>query len=141
MLCECGCINVCTSMCLCVCWIQKETELNFPNCLTGSQCQLSLGMVYFFAKSMFELFFLKNNYVFCRFVHLRFFVPNSNTINLPSVMPFDTVTSKCYIYCHLILLLLNQTSNGNILQNSKVIKKCVLKSAPKFWFAYIKAFL
>ena len=47
---------------------------------------------------------------------------------------------KPYIYCYVILML-EQTSNGQMMKNSTLLKEYVFKDAPKFWFLYIKAFL
>ena len=47
---------------------------------------------------------------------------------------------KAYIYFHIILVI-EQTLYGQIMNNSKILKKYVFEGAPKLWFEYIKAFL
>ena len=47
---------------------------------------------------------------------------------------------KPYIYCYLILML-EQTFNGQVMKNSTILREYVFKGVPKFWFSYINAFL
>ena len=36
---------------------------------------------------------------------------------------------------------IEQTLNSQIIMNPQILKECIFKDAPKYWFVYIKAFL
>ena len=45
------------------------------------------------------------------------------------------------IFLYNIILTIEQTLNCQIIMNSQILKECIFKDAPKYWFVYIKAFL
>ena len=47
---------------------------------------------------------------------------------------------KNVVYCYIILTI-EQTLNSQIKMNPQILKECIFKDAPKYWFVYIKAFL